>query len=80
MGQQQLVLLTRALTPIIILDEPTSALDLRNQAFLLRIIQQLSYEGKAVLFPTHNPNHALLLGCDVVLMKDGMVMNHASAK
>lgn len=82
-GQQQLVLLTRALvqdTPIIILDEPMSALDLRNQAFLLRIIQQLSHEGKTVLFSTHNPNHALLLRCDVVLIKNGMVMNHANAE
>lgn len=78
-GQQQLVLLARALvqdTPIIILDEPMSALDLRNQSFLLNVIRRLSAEGKTVLFSTHNPNHALLLGCDVVMLKNGNVICH----
>lgn len=82
-GQQQLVLLARALvkdTPIILLDEPMSALDLRNQSFLLKIIKQLSAEGKTVLFSTHNPNHALLLGCDVVMLKNGTVICHDTAE
>lgn len=82
-GQQQLVLLARALvqdTPIILLDEPMSALDLRNQSFLLKIIKQLSAEGKAVLFSTHNPNHALLLGCDVVMLRNGTVICHDTAE
>lgn len=82
-GQQQLVLLARALvqdTPIILLDEPMSALDLRNQSFLLKIIKQLSAEGKTVLFSTHNPNHALLLGCDVVMLKNGAVICHDTAE
>lgn len=81
-GQQQLVLLARALvqdTPIILLDEPMSALDLRNQSFLLKVIKQLSAEGKTVLFSTHNPNHALLLGCDVVMLKNGSVICHDTA-
>ncbi len=82
-GQQQLVLLARALvqdTPIILLDEPMSALDLKNQSFLLKIIKQLSAEGKTVLFSTHNPNHALLLGCDVVMLKSGTVICHDTAE
>ena len=81
-GQQQLILLARALvqdTPLIILDEPMSALDLRNQSFLLKVISQLSDEGKTIIFSTHNPNHALLLGCDVLLMKDGKVICHDTA-
>lgn len=82
-GQQQLVLLARTLvqdTPIILLDEPMSALDLRNQSFLLKIIRQLSVEEKTVLFSTHNPNHALLLGCDVVMLKGGTVIYHDTAE
>ena len=82
-GQQQLVLLARALvqdTPIILLDEPMSALDLRNQSFLLKVIKQLSAEGKTVLFSTHNPNHALLLGCDVVMLKNGTVICYDTAE
>ena len=56
-----------------------SALDLKNQAFFLKIIKQLSDEGKTVLFSTHNPNHALLLKCDVVMMKDGSITCHDKA-
>lgn len=82
-GEQQLVLLTRALiqdTPIILLDEPMSALDLKNQSFLLRFIKGLPAKGKTVLFSTHNPNHAWLLGCDVVLLKAGSVICHDAVK
>lgn len=78
-GEQQLVLLTRALvqdTPIILLDEPLSALDLKNQAFFLNVLKQLSENGKTVIFSTHNPNHALLLGCDVLMMKNGEIVCH----
>lgn len=81
-GQQQMVLLARALiqdTPVLLLDEPMSALDLKNQSFMLKMIQHLSNEGKTILFSTHNPNHALMLGCDVVLLYDGMVISHDSA-
>lgn len=81
-GQQQMVLLARALiqdTPILLLDEPMSALDLKNQSFMLKMIQQLSNQGKTVIFSTHNPNHALMLDCDVVLLYDGMVISHDSA-
>lgn len=78
-GEQQLVLLTRALvqdTPIILLDEPLSALDLKNQAFFLNLLKQLTEDGKTVLFSTHNPNHALRLGCDVIMLKNGEIICH----
>ena len=81
-GQQQLVLLTRALvqdTPIVLLDEPMSALDLANQARFLRMIRDLSGSGKTVLFSTHDPNHALHLGCDVLLLKDGRILSQGNA-
>lgn len=81
-GEQQLVLIARALvqdTPIILLDEPMSALDLKNQSFLLRIIKQLSTEGKTVLFSTHNPNHALALACDVCIIHDTQVFCHGKS-
>lgn len=82
-GEQQLVLLTRALvqdTPVILLDEPMSALDLRNQSFLLKMIKQLSREGKTILFSTHNPNHALALSCDVCVIHQNQVYCHGSAE
>ena len=81
-GQQQMLLLTRALvqdTPIILLDEPMSALDLRNQALLLNLIKNLSRQGKTILFSTHNPNHALWLNCDVLLLQKGTIICQGSA-
>lgn len=81
-GQQQLISLTRALvqdTPIILLDEPMSALDLRNQAFMLNLIKELSDKGKTILFSTHDPNHALMLNCNVMLLKNGSIICEGAA-
>ena len=81
-GQQQLISLTRALvqdTPIILLDEPLSALDLRNQVFMLNLIEGLSDKGKTILFSTHDPNHALVLNCNVMLLKNGAVVCEGTA-
>ena len=76
-GQQQLVALGRAMvqdTPVILLDEPMSALDLTNQLKLLKLFNQLIQQGKTVVFSTHNPNHALSLNCNTILLKNGTVM------
>lgn len=81
-GQQQLISLTRALvqdTPIILLDEPLSALDLRNQVFMLNLIKELSDMGKTILFSTHDPNHALVLNCNVMLLKNGSIVCEGTA-
>ena len=76
-GQQQLVALGRAMvqnTPVILLDEPMSALDLTNQIKLLKIFKSLTEQGKTLIFSTHNPNHALSLNCNTILLKNGTIM------
>lgn len=75
-GERQLVLLAAALAQeasLLILDEPTSHLDFGNQIRLLRIIEQLSSQGKAIIMCTHFPDHALLTADTVAIMKKGTI-------
>lgn len=82
-GQLQIVAITRALiqeTPIIIMDEPMSALDLGNQVIILRLIKELSTQGKTIIFTTHNPNHAIALNCEACVIDGGMLVGCGEAK
>ncbi|MEN3930197.1 ABC transporter ATP-binding protein [Microvirga sp. W0021] len=71
-GERQLVLLARAIATgadVLILDEPAAALDLHNEMRLLDILTDISQESdKSIIFTTHNPNHALNVADDVLMM------------
>ncbi|NML46647.1 ABC transporter ATP-binding protein [Ramlibacter sp. G-1-2-2] len=76
-GERQLVLVARALAQeprAVILDEPTASLDFGNQGRVLREIRRLADDGLAVLFTTHDPNHALRFADRVLLMRDGATL------
>jgi iron complex transport system ATP-binding protein len=82
-GERQLVLLARALatgSPVLVLDEPGAALDLANQARLLALLDALRQERRrAILFTTHDPNQALAVADEVLmLMPDGTARQGAS--
>lgn len=73
-GERQLVLIARALaqeTPYLVLDEPTSSLDYGNQYRMLDLISGLARDGKGVILSTHQPDHALRIADQVVLMVTG---------
>lgn len=74
-GERQLVLLARALatgSDVLVLDEPGAALDLANQQRLLGLLDGLlQARDKAIVFTTHDPNHALAIADTALLMMPG---------
>ena len=81
-GQQQRVALARALAPepdMILLDEPFSSLDaaLRSQvrSEVRRLLVGL---GVTTIFVTHDQEEALSLGDQVVILRDGRVVQRGS--
>jgi iron complex transport system ATP-binding protein len=76
-GERQLVLVARALAQepkILLLDEPTSHLDLSNKFRLLNILKGLQKHGATILMTTHEPDIALAVSDDAILMEKGCVL------
>ena len=64
-GERQQVSIARVLTQCpayILMDEPTSHLDYGNQVRVLNTILQMAKNGFGVVFTTHHPDQALLIG------------------
>ena len=76
-GQRQVVAIARAVhfgARVLILDEPTAALGVAQSGLVLRFIVQAAQEqGIGVIFITHNPHHALLVGDHFMLLARGEV-------
>ena len=83
-GERQIVSICSAIiqdTELVILDEPTSALDIKNQHRVLSIIKEIANEcGKTFILSSHNPNHALFLDSNVMLLHSGKASVSGSAK
>ncbi|MGL4669317.1 MAG: ABC transporter ATP-binding protein [Methanobacteriaceae archaeon] len=72
-GEQQLVFIARILTQqpkVLILDEPTSHLDFGNQIRTMKIIENLSKAGLAIIMTSHFPDHSFIAGNKVAILKD----------
>lgn len=69
-GQQQRVFLARALAQegeILLLDEPLAGIDLKNQGFIVELLQGLAGQGKVVAW-VHHDLGAVLRHCDHLLL------------
>ncbi|MBB2890083.1 ATP-binding cassette domain-containing protein [Flexivirga oryzae] len=75
-GQRQCVAIARAIyfgAKVIILDEPTAALGVKQAGVVLKYIVKARDAGLGVVFITHNPHHAYLVGNHFVVLKLGRV-------
>lgn len=70
-GEKQLVLIARAIAQqakLLVMDEPTASLDFGNQIRVLEKIKQLQAQNIALLITTHNPQQAMYLAENILLL------------
>jgi simple sugar transport system ATP-binding protein len=82
-GERQAVAIARAVyfgAKVLILDEPTSALGVRQSGIVLKYVLSAKERGVAVVFITHNPHHAFLVGDRFYLLNRGKMINEFQRK
>ncbi|MFO7689423.1 MAG: ATP-binding cassette domain-containing protein [Cryobacterium sp.] len=73
-GERQSVAIARAVyfgARVVILDEPTAALGVKQAGVVLSYIARARERGLGVVFITHNPHHAHLVGDRFLLLRRG---------
>ncbi|GAB97241.1 simple sugar transport system ATP-binding protein [Kineosphaera limosa] len=76
-GQRQCIAIARAIyfgAKVVILDEPTAALGVKQSGVVLKYISKMRDSGLGVVFITHNPHHAYLVGNHFIILKLGRVV------
>lgn len=73
-GQRQCVAIARAVyfgARVLILDEPTAALGVKQSGVVLKYIAAARDRGLGVIFITHNPHHAYMVGDHFTVLRLG---------
>ena len=73
-GQRQCVAISRAVyfgARVLILDEPTAALGVKQSGVVLKYTAAARDAGLGVVFITHNPHHAYMVGDHFIILKLG---------
>ena len=82
-GQRQRICVARALVlkpKMMVLDEPTSALDMSVQAQMVDLLRDLQKRHKlAYLFISHDLKVVRALAHDLLVIRNGVVVEHGSA-
>jgi len=82
MRQRAMIAMALACDPkLLIADEPTTALDVSVQAQLLKLLRDLIQErGMVLALVTHDMGVIAALADDVLVMRDGKVLEHAAVQ
>lgn len=83
-GEQQRVSIAAALASepqLLLMDEPFSQTDMflkqQLKQYLIEIVEHL---GTSILFVTHNPDDALGLANEIMILDEGKILEHGSSK
>ncbi|MEU1800694.1 ATP-binding cassette domain-containing protein [Streptomyces sp. NPDC019937] len=80
-GQRQSVAIARAVyfgARVLILDEPTAALGVKQSGVVLKYIAAARERGLGVIFITHNPHHAYMVGDHFSVLRLGALELNAT--
>ena len=75
-GERQSLAIARAIffgAKVLILDEPTASLGVKQSGTVLRFVAEASQRDIGIIFITHNPSHADVVGDRFTILKRGRI-------